>query len=373
MRFLILVIASPILLACSPAEPSATASTSNELTDAPAACAPEYWSWYQRELQPAFERPIGELSEAQMDALVATHPPIGETKHTYGGCWQPMLMQGFFVQAMARLHEARVGFAFAESPTYRSLPDYEKAVVMTPEMRRNARAVLMLKPSTMSPTDVSLWVNAYDAILAPAIEPVGVPGLYMYMDVKEEEWILSDADAEYLAILEAAASPSVEDGGYREWFDSTVGWILGPPPMASSSFVFRLAWEQSSSAMHYDGLEGVVIVDGAPVIPAAVQAFLDRRRRTMPAANGDLDSSAWMSWYRARGLRLIGDLSQNVPQVTKTDFLALDVLESMRPAKLRGAFAHESWADLVKLAKDHERPELVTRFEAFEPCVDACD
>lgn len=356
------------LLACSASSEDA-ASSSSEVNEAPAnaACSLDYWKWWLDELKPMLAKPIGEVSEADMNAFVAKHPPMAETKDTYAVCYQPMFAETFYGPSAFKIHQARVDFLDHTKPSYRSLAAYESSIAMTPESKRNAKAILALKPSTMSASDTQTWAFTYDSLLAEVIEPIGVPGPLMYEDVVQDEWVIDANEAEYLAIVEQAASAPQGDGSYREWFESTKGWILGPPMPASNSFVFHLAWEPGSSAVWYQGLEGVKMVGAQPTIPPLVQSFLDRRKQTQPKAFGEQDSSAWMSWYSARGLRTIGDLAQKEPLLTNTDTLALDVLESVKPDRLCGAFARKTWADLMELANRQADHQWSARFAKVEP------
>lgn len=340
----------------------------------PAACSLRYWSWVLNKLEPQLARPITELSDEQMTALVATHPPAHETRYSYGICWATVFDQYVYMPAAARLHGAGVTFIDQHSPDYRSYPRYRANIAMTPELRRNAKAVLALRPKTMAPSDVAPWMNAYDSVLAEVIRPVGVPGISQYEGVVEPEWVVTDAEAEYLAVIEKARAAPSNDGAYSEWVHGFAKWVFGPPGL-SPSFVFNVAWEPGVVADSY-GLEGLRFVNGAPTLPGPVQGFVDRLKTTMPPAVGSVDSAAWMSVYNARMMRALGDLSQKEPLVTKTDTLALDVLEGIKPATLRGASSYESWLDLYVLAASggatHDA-SWATRIARIEPCLDAPD
>ena len=108
---------------------------------------------------------------------------------------------------------------------------------------------------------------------------------------------------------------------------------------------------------------GVLHAHPRPAVPHALAA----------SALGENDSASWMSLYNARALRAIGDLSQNQPLLTKTDILALDVLEGAKPAKLRGAFPYQSWLDLYVLAAGQRDGAWATRIARLEPCLDVPD
>jgi hypothetical protein len=112
---------------------------------------------------------------------------------------------------------------------------------------------------------------------------------------------------------------------------------------------------------------------GTASMPPNVQRFVDRLKSSMPLAIGDSDSARWFSFYNGRALRAIGDLPQNQPMLTSTDILALDVLEAVMPAKLRGSFTYGSWLDLYVIAASEHDPAWATRIAGVEPCVEASE
>lgn len=370
-------LASSALVGCSAGASDASSTSEAAYTgDAgatpEAACSLRYWSWVLNELQPQLARPIAEVSDAQMTALLATRPPSEDTVNSYGVCWAPIFDKHFFAPAAMALHGAGVTFVDRQSPDYRSYAAYKTHVVMTPELRRNAKALLALRPATMSPSDARTWMFTYDNVLAEVIRPVGLPGPLQYEGIVEPEWVITDAESEYVTVVERARAAPSKDGAYGEWMADFGRWVLGPPPAVSRSFVFNLLWEPGSDGNTY-GLAGVQTAGGVPSIPPPVQAFVKRLESAAPPALGENDSASWMSLYNARALRAIGDLSQNQPLLTKTDILALDVLEGAKPAKLRGAFPYQSWLDLYVLAAGQRDGAWATRIARLEPCLDVPD
>jgi hypothetical protein len=222
---------------------------------------------------------------------------MGETKHTYAICWTYLFNKHFFGPAARRVYQAHSTYLDRKSPDYTSYRAYLANVTMTPEIRRNAHAILALRPHGMGPTDESAWSMSYGMFLGWFVRPVGIPGLDSdYPDPVEKEWVVGEREREYLGVLEAAQAPSARDGVYAAWFDGFRRWVLGPPPSPNSnSFVFDLVWEPGTDGNTH-GLAGVVLVDGRPTIPPRVRAFLDRYEKTMPRAIGREDSTAWMKW-----------------------------------------------------------------------------
>ena len=337
-----------------------------------AACSLRYWRWVLNELEPQLARPIADVSDEQMTTFLATRPPSEDTVNSYGVCWTPMFDKHFFAPAAMALHGASVTFVDRQSPDYRSYAAYKTHVAMTPELRRNAKALLALRPATMTPNDASIWMSTYGNVLAEVIRPVGLPGPLQYEGIEEPEWLITDAESEYVTVFEQARAAPSKDGAYGEWMADFGRWVLGPPPAVSRSFVFNLLWEPGSDGDTY-GLAGVTTAGGVPVLPPLVQGFVKRLVNAAPPALGENDSAQWMSLYNGRALRAIGDLSQDQPLLTKTDILALDVLESARPATLRGAFPYETWLDLYVLAAGQRDGAWATRVAALEPCLDAPD
>lgn len=335
-----------------------------------AACSLRYWDWVLHKLEPQLARPITELSDEQMTAFVATRPPAEDTAYSYAVCWTPIFDKHFFAPAAMALNGAGVTFVDQQSPDYRSYERYRANVAMTPELRRNAKALLALRPATMSPSDSTTWMSTYSDVLAEVIRPVGVPGLYQYEDVVEPEWVITDAEAEYLAVVEQARAEPSKDGVYSEWVPDFAKWVFGPPPAVSRSFVFNVVWEPGFVGDSY-GLSGLRLDNGVPTLPTPVQGFINRLKATMPPALGSNDSAAWMVIYNGRAIRALGDLSQNQPMLTQTDILALDLLEGVRPAQLRGSFSYETWIDLYVFAAGERDASWTTRIARIEPCVDA--
>lgn len=364
------------LAACSAPASSDSATSDSAYTGDPsaspqAACSLRYWGWVLNELQPQLARPIAELSDEQMTSFVAAHPPMEETAHTYSACWTPIFDKYVYAVGAVALHQADVDFVNQAGPDYKSYPRYLAKVAMTPELRRNAKALLALKPQTMSPTDVSTWSTAYDSIAAEVIRPVGIPGPLQYEGVVEPEWTITDAESEYLAVMESARAEPSKDGVYGEWVRDFGKWVFGPPPAVTRSFVFNVAWEPGYDGSGY-GLEGLRLENGVPTLPPPVQSFVKRIASARPAALGESDTAAWMSIYNGRAIRALGDLSQRQPVLTQTDALALDVLESVEPAQLRGAFPYGTWLDLMVLAtKADGGAAWLDRFAHQEPCLDA--
>jgi hypothetical protein len=385
MRFLIpflslaglAVLASSALVGCSggagdSSSTSEAAYTGDAGATPEAACSLRYWGWVLHELEPQLARPIAEVSDAQMTALLATRPPSEDTVNSYGVCWTPMFDKHFYVPAVMALHGAGAAFVNRMSPDYRSYAAYKTHVAMTPELRRNAKALVALRPATMTPSDASIWMSTYGDVLAEVIRPVAVPGPLQYEGVEEPEWVITDAESEYVAVVEQARAAPSKDGAYGEWMTDFGRWVLGPPPAISRSFVFNLLWEPGSDGDTY-GLAGVQTAGGVPFLPPLVQGFVKRLASAAPPALGENDSASWMSLYDGRALRAIGNLSQNEPLVMKTDALALDVLESVRPAKLRGAFPYETWLELYVIAAGQRDGAWATRIAPLEPCLDAPD
>jgi hypothetical protein len=371
------VLAGSVLAGCSGGAGDSSSTSEAAYTDdasatPEAACSLQYWAWVLNDLQPQLARPIAEVSDAQMTAFLATRPPPADTVHSYGVCWTPMFDTHFFAPAAMALHGAGVTFLDRMSPDYLSYAAYKAHVAMTPELRRNAKALLALRPATMTPNDASIWMSTYGNVLAEVIRPVAVPGTLQYEGIQEPEWVITDAESEYLTVVEQARAAPSRDGAYAEWMSDFGRWVLGPPPAVSRSFVFNLLWEPGANGDTY-GLSGVVAAGGVPVMPPLVQAFVKRLANAAPPALGESDSASWMSVYNGRALRALGDLPQNEPLLTKTDILALDVLESARPATLRGAFPYETWLDLYVIAAGQRDDAWATRIAALEPCLDAPD
>ncbi len=352
---------------------SDSAFTENEAATPNAACSLRYWGWVLDELEPQLEKSIAEVSDEQMTALVAMHPPMEETRNTYSACWTPVFDKYVYAAGVGALHQADVDFVFQGGPGYRDYARYKAKVAMTPELRRNAKALPALKPEAMTATDTSTWMNAYSDALAEVIHPVGVPGLMMYEDVVEPEWVITDDEAEYLTLFENAGAKPSKDGVYSEWMPYFSKWVFGPPPVVTRSFVFNVVWEPAYGSDSF-GLSGLVVDNsGTPYLPAPVQSFIARLKSTMPAPLGSDDSAGWMIPYHGRFLRALGDLSQSEPLLTKTDTLALDVLEGVKPAQLRGAFTYETWLDGAVLAAGQSDASWSTRIGGLEPCLDAPD
>jgi hypothetical protein len=366
------LLAVTLLAACSGTSEEESSEGDNALA-APAegACSLAYWDWLTHKLEPRLALPIGEASDEQLNALVASHPPAEYTEDGYGVCWSFVFAKHFVGPATQRLHQAGLGFIDQRSGDYRNYDRYRANMTMTPELRRNAKALLALRPSTMKPTDMDLWASAYNAILAEVIRPVAIPGPQSYVLVAENEWVITDAEAAYLTVAEGARGDSTADSAYADWVRNYGKWLFGPPPAVTNSFVFNLTFESGALIGDY-GLSGVVLEGGVPVLPSAVKSFLGRVEATKPRAIGSQDSSAWMILYYGRAFRTIGDLPQNQPILTQTDTLALDVLERVRPERVRGHFAWETWLDLVVLAAPYEA-SWSRRFLASEPCLDSAD
>jgi hypothetical protein len=325
-------------------------------------------------LRPQLARPIAEVSDAQMTALVASHPPQEETDATWSLCWQQIFWSDGAMAAVSTLHKAFGSYVDVHSPDYASLPRYMANIAMPPEVRRNTKALLALKPTKMSPPDAGTWMMMYDTILAEVIHPIGLPGLHEYEQIREPEWVINDVEAEYVAIFEAARSAPTRDGVFDGWMADAGHWLFGPPPAATRSIVFNLDWEQG--AAHEGGtygLQGVVIVGQTATVPPPVRAFLDHLEKNAPPAVGGIDSAAWINVYNGRAVRALGDVPQKEPILTSTDALALDLLEEMRPKPLRGAFTYGVWLDLVVLAKGQDDPAWARRFLPLEPCVEATE
>ena len=333
------------------------------------ACALPYWDWAQHRLEPMLGDP--NVSEADLMKEVAAHPPMGETVNTYSACWYPLFAKYFVGDGLAQLGQAYTTFIDRSSPDFRSLAAYEKNVAMNAKTARNAKALLALKPATMTPTDMMTWTSLYGAAQSAIVRPVGLPSLHFYEDVVEDEWVIDAEEAAYLDVIEASRAEPSRDGVYGRWFDGFKTWTFGPALPSSRSFVFNLTWEPGAEGDDY-GLAGVQIDQGTPVLPAPVASFLERFEKTAPRAVGADDAAAWMNMYYARGLRAIADLPQGEPLVTKTDLLALDVLERVKPATLEGAHSYETWADLMQLAADQDA-SWAARFQKVEPCVRAPD
>ncbi len=351
---------------------SDSAYTGDEGSTPQAACSLRYWDWVLHTLEPQLARSIDEVSDEQMTALVATHPPAEETKTSYAVCWTPIFDQFVYAPAAKALHDASVTFIDQRSPDFKSYDRYKANIAMTPELRRNAKALLALRPAKMQPSDVGTWLTAYDSIIAETIRPVGIPGLMMYEDVVEPEWVISAGEAEYLALMEKAGAAPVGDGVYGEWVRNFSKWVLGPPPAVTRSFVFNVPWEAAADNDWY-GLSGLRVENGVPTFVPEAQSFVKRLAATQPASIGEQDSSAWMSIYNGRAIRALGDVSQNQPLVTQTDAMALDVLESVKPTVVRGAFTYETWLDLYVLAAGQSDDTFVKRIAKVEPCLDAPD
>jgi hypothetical protein len=352
---------------------SEAADTGGAAATPEAACSLRYWDWVLDELEPQLARPITELSDEQMTAFVATRPPQEDTANSYSVCWTPIFDKHFYAPAVMALHGAGVTFVNQQSPDYRSYPRYLASVAMTPELRRNAKALLALRPATMSPSDASIWMSTYGDVVAEVIRPVGVPGPDEYEGVVEPEWVITDAEAEYLAVVEQARAAPSKDGAYQEWMADFARWIFGPSPAVSRSFVFNVLWEPGSNGDTY-GLAGLVTVNGVPTLPPVVQGFVKRLESTMPPAIGSNDSAAWMIAYNGPAIRALADLSQNQPLLTQTDTLALDLLEGVKPATLRGSFSYGTWLELYVLAAGGQRDaSWSTRIARLEPCLDASD
>jgi hypothetical protein len=369
------------LLGCSGASDNASSATSEAAytgdagADASprAACSLGYWDWVLHTLEPQLEKPITEVSDAQMTALVAAHPPAEENKYAYSACWTPVFDKYVYAAGVGALHKADVDFVFRGGLDHRDYARYKAKVAMTPELRRNAKALLALKPATMTPSDVGAWMTAYSDTLAEVIHPVGIPGPQMYEGVVEAEWVITDDEAEYLTVMEKAVARPSKDGVYSEWVPYFQKWLFGPPPSAASrSFVFNLPFEQGATGDSY-GLAGVSAAGGTASMPPNVNRFVDRLKSSMPLAIGDSDSARWFSFYNARALRAIGDLPQNEPLLTSTDILALDILEAVKPAKLQGSFTYGSWLDLYVIAAGEHDPAWATRIARAEPCVAASE
>lgn len=342
-------------------------------TDSGAACSSDYWKWTLNTLAPNFARPASEVSEDALMAIVANHPSAEENEDTYGICWQPIFAKYFIGDALYRLHTAGVTYLDPNSPGHLSLPKYQENVAMTPELRRNAKALIALRPSTLKPTDTDTWLATYDTFLAEAIRPVATPGPYFYEDVKEAEWVVDQPEQEYLAVVEAALSKPSADGVYGFWIEDYAKWLFGPPPSATLSFVFNVEWEPGKSGSDY-GLTGLVLsASGQPYLPDPVQAFLKRFQSVMPASLGPSDSASWFTKYHARMIRTIADLPQDQPVLTATDSLALDLLTQVKPTRLMGLFSYQSWADLVNLAKTRPEARWMDRLVPLEPCVPSAD
>ena len=366
------------LVACShpttddASQSGASADSEDSGASSQGACSLEYWHWVLNTLEPQLARPATEVSDADLTALVAKHPDPAYTKDGYGVCWAPLFNQYFTGNALYTLHNANTIFVDQKSPDYRSYPRYLANITMSDEVRRNAKALLALRPATMQPTDSDIWASTYSDVLAESIHPVGIPGLMEYDDVVEAEWVLSTPEQDYLAVVEGARADAGADGVYGEWIANYGKWIFGPPPAVTRSFVFNLPWEPGAESDSY-GLSGVVLDNGDPMMPAPVSTFVDRLKATAPTPIGSEDTGAWWAIYNGRALRAMGDLSQNQPVLTKTDILALDVMESVEPAAPRGLFAYQTWQSLMTVAASIDDDQWTKRFAALEPCVDASD
>ena len=374
----LVVLAASVLAGCSGSasdgsSTSEAAYTGDASGTPEAACSLRYWDWVLNKLQPQLARPIAEVSDEQMTAFVAARPPSEDTENSYSICWTPIFDKHFYAPAMMALHGAGVTFVDQHSPDYRSYEAYKAHVAMTPELRRNAKALLALRPATMSPTDASIWMSTYGDVLAESIRPVGVPGPLQYEGVVEPEWVVTDDESEYLTVVEQARAAPSKDGVYSECMASFKRWMFGPSPAVSRSFVFNVLWEPGSDGDTY-GLAGLQTANGVPFLPAPVKSFVKRLESNLPPAIGSNDSSAWMIAYNGRAIRALGDLSQDQPLLTQTDVLALDLLEEAKPARLRGAFAYSTWLDLYVLAASAQRDaSWTTRIAPLEPCLDAPD
>jgi hypothetical protein len=374
---------------CAEAGEDVGVNDSAATTEQQGACSEAYWTWVLGTMKPAMTKPIGEVSEEKLLQIASAPPPSNETRDTYAICWTPIFNENFFGAAWTRLHQASTTYLDAKSPDYRSYPRYLENAAMTPELRRNAKALLMLRPSTMSPIDVPVWMTAYNTLVGEVIHPVGMPGLHEYAEVKEDEWVIDAPEAEYLAVVEGARAKPSADGAYGEWMRNAADWLFGPPPTVSRSFVFNVPWEPAADAGGY-GLGGVRLYtcepsilgkpakypdcsrNGTPFLPDEVRAFVDRLKATRPEAIGSEDSAAWMISYNARMLRALSNLAQQQPILTQTDTLALDLLEEIKPAKLQGLFTYEHWVDLTVLASQTD-PALSKRLVSIEPCVEKAE
>lgn len=380
MRFSCLAVLATVagvsLLGCSSAPADSASEADGNLTEhsPDAACSLTYWKWVEDTLEPAFARPIEQLSNERMMELVAKHPPQEETPQTYSVCWAPLFAKHFVGDALYRLHQANLAFVDPSSPSYRSRDRYLENAAMSPQVLRNANAVLALRPATMDRSDMSVWFSTYDTFLGEMVHPLAIPGPLAYEPetVVENEWELDASESPYLSIVERARAEPSKDGVYAEWLKGYRSWVFGPPPAVTRSYVFNLIWEPSPDSDSY-GLSGIQMNGDTPFVPSLVQAFVDRLRSTMPKAIGRDDSAAWMSAYYARGLRTLGNLPQNQPMVTKTDALALDFLEHVKPPELRGLFSYQSWIDLQTLAYSRDDHSWAERFARAEPCVDEAD
>jgi hypothetical protein len=367
--------------ACSASSTGSASSSNSAITDdagaplAEGACSQAYWTWVLHTLEPQMARSISEVPESDLMGLVADHPDPKNTADGYSVCWAPLFSQYVVGNALYALHKASVDFGDSSSPSYRSYPLYLSNIAMTPELRRNARAILALRPATMSPTDSDLWMSTYSDVIAETIHPVGIPGLLQYEDVVEPEWVISAPESDYLSMVEQAQAAPSKDGVYGEWMPDFGRWLFGPPPAVSRSFVFNAPWEAATQAESDSyGLAGIQLDgNGVPVLPAAVQSFVTRIAATMPSAVGSDDTGSWWAVYNGRALRALGDLAQNQPIVTQTDALALGVLESVKPANPAGLFGYQTWLDLMVVASSQSDVSWSRRFMGLEPCLDASD
>jgi hypothetical protein len=315
------------------------------------ACSLEWWSWLNSTYLPMLDRPSDEVSDDDLARAAAEAPALGETPHTYSACFQGALYEYVFAPAGAQLSAAFK--TFIEDQDYAA---YLTHAAPSPELVRNAKAIAAIKPSAMDREAYHAWMVAYSSLLMPIVQPVGVPGPNGFLYVQEPEWVFDAPDQAYASMLEAALSPSDQDGSLEAWLEDYNRWLFRGGNNGTS-YVFNLD--------HAYGTSGVALGGSGWYIPAPVRAFLDRYQATRPDAVGDSDHASWMSLYQAYALRMAGDVGN--AQAYQLDDLMLKTIEDVRPDRVEGLFSYQTWLKLAVV------PALATRVASAKPCVTAAD
>src|SRR5262245_23813946 len=88
-------------------------------TDVTPACSQAYWDWLNQVYLPLLDRPVAEVSDADLAAAAAKKPPSEDTKYSYGLCWVPWFNKYFYGPALSRLNQAGVTFLDQQSVAFK--------------------------------------------------------------------------------------------------------------------------------------------------------------------------------------------------------------------------------------------------------------
>ncbi len=362
-----------LLAGCGEPAPAADTAMASEK----AACSPEYWDWLVGTLAPKLDRPASEVSDAELDALIAARPASGNDPSHYGVCWSPWYNKYVYGPSLARIERAQgIYLDVNDASTFHDYALFRANQAMTPEIRRNAKALLAIKPKTGTQLAFDGWRFGYDTVVDAVLQPVGLPAKSFYTDVDEPQWQLNDVEKEYLDVLEAARPLPDSDGAWDSWLkDGLHARLFGNGVWLSFVFDTDMPYSWQLAGAEIWACDPVHHPDcsknGDVYLPEAVRSFLDRYEATRPAALGPRDSAAWMNEFHARVFRAVADRSHHEPIADKTNELVLDVLDEVKPAALEGLFSYQTWLDAY--AVSHDDALAHPRVMHAKPCVRAAD